>query len=579
MKSGRDMLEPSAVVSPTRRLTVLAQDPDVGLVTEVEIPNEDILPGPRGRRIEVIDYDSTSDTFYGAHKIAPNDDFNGVTDLDRLVSNPSFHAQNVYGIVSSTLFEFERALGRYLSWGFSYGSHQLKVFPHAFLEANAFYSKQDECLAFGYFPNKRKRSESIFTCLSHDIVTHETAHALLDSLRSELIRPASRDQAAFHEGFSDIIALLKVLKSQSIIKYAIRKKLVHPNSKDQTVLVSKAETILDEPSFLNGLAAQMARGLGMMNRNALRRCIELEPDPSIYEMKRGFNDPHSRGEILVTVIMRAFLKVWKARLKEKSDPNPLAKVAAWRIEEEGAKAASHLLRLIIRSIDYLPPVNINFKDFLSAILTSDWQICPDDQPYQYRKILMETFDEYGIKPAYNRSFEPGVWGPGFDASEIKFGAANLDALHSNPEAIYKFIWDNQKPLKIAKGVFTRVNSVRPVWRVGPAGFTQRETVAEYYQLNKTATVEDLKALGVRVPDFMTPAMQVEVLSGGTLIFDEFGRLKFHIYNRLSSETQHDRLVSLWRNGSLRGNDSTNAFAKLHRDRAFGTNGDPWGGWE
>ena len=565
--------------APTRRLTVLAQDPDVGLVTEVEIPNEDILPGPRGRRIEVIDYDSTSSKFYGAHEISSDDSFKGETNLDKLVADPRFHAQNVYGIVSSTLFEFERALGRHLSWGFDYGSHQLKVFPHAFIEANAFYSKQDESLAFGYFPNKRNRSENIFTCLSHDIVTHETAHALLDGLRSELIRPASRDQAAFHEGFSDIIALLKVLKSQKIIKYAIRKKLVHPNAKDQTVLVSKAEMVLDQPSFLTGLAAQMARGLDMMNRNALRRSIELEPNRSIYGKKTGFNNPHARGEILVAVVIRTFLKVWKARLKEKSDPNPAAKVAAWRVEEEGAKAANHLLRLIIRSIDYLPPVNMDFQDFLSAILTSDWQVCPDDQPYEYRKILIETFDEYGIEPAYNSSFEPGVWGPGFEASEIKFGAANLDALHSNPEAIYKFIWDNQTSLKIAKGIFTRVNSVRPVWRVGPSGFTQRETVAEYYQLNKTATISDLKSLGVKVPDFMTPAMQVEVLSGGTLIFDEFGRLKFHIYNRLSSDTQHDRLVSLWRNGSLRGNGETNAFAKLHRDRAFGANGDPWGGWE
>ena len=37
--------------------------------------------------------------------------------------------------------QFERALGRRLSW--SFGGHQIKVAPHAFAEANAFYSPEN----------------------------------------------------------------------------------------------------------------------------------------------------------------------------------------------------------------------------------------------------------------------------------------------------------------------------------------------------------------------------------------------------------------------------------------------------
>ncbi len=61
----------------------------------------------------------------------------------------------------------------------------------------------------------------IYTCLSHDIVTHETTHALIDSLRSQLMRPSSADQAAFHEGFSDIVALLKILQSEELVRFAL----------------------------------------------------------------------------------------------------------------------------------------------------------------------------------------------------------------------------------------------------------------------------------------------------------------------------------------------------------------------
>jgi hypothetical protein len=53
----------------TRTLTVIAQDPSVKLrgrilTTELTVPAEDLLPGPCGYRIDVIDYDSSTDTLY-----------------------------------------------------------------------------------------------------------------------------------------------------------------------------------------------------------------------------------------------------------------------------------------------------------------------------------------------------------------------------------------------------------------------------------------------------------------------------------------------------------------------------------
>ena len=122
----------------------------------------------------------------------------------RLLADPNFHAQHTYAIVMRVLARFEFALGRRVKWGFH--GHQLHIAPHAFCEANAFYSKEDRALYFGYFWNKKK--EPVFTCLSHDIVAHETTHALLDGLRNRYSDPSGPDQAAFHEGFSDVVALL-----------------------------------------------------------------------------------------------------------------------------------------------------------------------------------------------------------------------------------------------------------------------------------------------------------------------------------------------------------------------------------
>ena len=75
----------------------------------------------------------------------------------------------------STLFQFERALGRPVDWGFLEPSHQLKVAPHAYLEGNAGYSRESESLGFGYFYDDD--GTRVYTCLSHDIVRHARRQA------------------------------------------------------------------------------------------------------------------------------------------------------------------------------------------------------------------------------------------------------------------------------------------------------------------------------------------------------------------------------------------------------------------
>jgi hypothetical protein len=62
---------------PNRRVTIVAQDPAVQfngriLRERIEIPNEELLAGPRGFRVQVIDYDSTTRTLYETVPKPPN---------------------------------------------------------------------------------------------------------------------------------------------------------------------------------------------------------------------------------------------------------------------------------------------------------------------------------------------------------------------------------------------------------------------------------------------------------------------------------------------------------------------------
>ena len=155
----------------TREINVLAEDPTVlasngkPLLTKVRVPLETVLPGPRGARIEVVDYDSATGHFYEAFDFAKDGDiFATNPSAAKITSDPRYHAQQVYGVAAATLFEFERALGRSLAWGFDGRSHQLKIIPHAMREENAFYSREDEALCFGYFEDPHKNNGTVFTC-------------------------------------------------------------------------------------------------------------------------------------------------------------------------------------------------------------------------------------------------------------------------------------------------------------------------------------------------------------------------------------------------------------------------------
>src|SRR6185436_6589030 len=170
-----------------------------------------------------------------------------------ILGDPRFHQQNVYAIVMKTLARFEFALGRRVGWGFP--GHQINVTPHAFADANAFYSKHDQALVFGYF--KGFSGELVFSCLSHDVVAHETTHAILDGLRNRYTDPSSPEQAGFHEGFSDVIALLSVFSLKEVVGTLLQPKSIQ-KKKGTADLIDPDELTIEKlrDSVLLGLAKQ-----------------------------------------------------------------------------------------------------------------------------------------------------------------------------------------------------------------------------------------------------------------------------------------------------------------------------------
>ena len=568
----------------TRRLTIVAQDPSVRvddkiLTTHVDIPAEEIAPGPRGYRVQVIDYDTSSGVLYqpidypalqrGMY-VDPFARDAAKSDNDWILTEPRFHQQNVYAIVMKTLARFEFALGRRISWGFH--GHQINIAPHAFADANAFYSKEDQALVFGYF--RGMKGQMVFSCLSHDVVAHETTHAILDGLRNRYTDPSSPEQAGFHEGFADVVALLSVFSLKDVVRTLLQPDYWKKDRPVETDLIDSANLEIKalRKSVLLGLAEQMGTqmlGVRGDRADALRRSVTLENfKPGEVDKLEEFQEPHRRGEILVAAMLNAFLSVWRARLDRLERWKRGGKLDLELVVEQGADAADHLLTIAIRALDYAPPTDLQFSDYLSALITADKELVPDDTKYKYRRILMDSFAAYGVEPA-NINSPDGSW-EGCDA-QLTYDRSHFESMMRDPDEVFRFIWENREALKLHEQAYTKVISVRPCLRMGPDGFALRETVAEYVQM-MTLQAQELQYFDPPIgkPEGLAADREVTIYGGGALIFDEYGRLKYHIYNRVDNVArQTPRLKYLWKYGYFDDmNLAQNAFSRLHLNRAL-----------
>lgn len=568
----------------THKLTIIAQDPSVRvrgaiLTARVDVPAEALGPGPGGHRVSVVDYDVTANTLYQPAILETDaeghiaNDLAGAGEADgrrtsakalnaRLLDDPRFHAQNAFAIAMRVLARFEFALGRRVAWG-SQG-HQLHIVPHAFAEANAFYSREDRGLFFGYFTGRD--GKPVFTSLAHDIVAHETTHAILDGLRGRYLEPSLPDQAAFHEGFADIVALLSVFSLKEIVG-----ALLDGTAGGRRLIDSKALTREKlKESVLFGLADEMGQALSVVRGDSLRRSVKL-PKGKPYRSMDEFKEEHARGELIVAAVMNAFLDIWLSRIAKVGFIEG-SKRDRSIVVEEGARVADHLLTMAIRAIDYCPPTDLDFSDYLSALLTVDREVVPDDTRYGYRQALLDNFAAFDIPPAPDAGPD-GAW-PGFN-KPLNHGRTHFESMLRDKEEVFRFLWENRKALELDERGYIEVQSVRPCIRIGPDGFVLRETVAEYVQILTLETGELKAALGIDPPVGLPRWRRVRLFGGGALIFNEYGQVKYHIANyvaRDKSDTQRqaERLQHLVDLGFFDGpqREFSSRFSLIHLNKAI-----------
>jgi hypothetical protein len=424
---------PSIAPATHRLLRVFAFDPSMGRTRDTASINETFIripwerdasganilqPGPVGEYVEVVDRDPASRCFY--EPVDLNDRYvvaqHGLSPSE---SNPQFHQQMVYTVAMRTIRNFERALGRLALWRSQLTRNdqgkleeeyvqRLRIYPHALREANAYYSPDKKALLFGYFSAPSGGQDdaarlTVFTCLSHDIIAHEVTHALLDGMHRRFNEPSNPDVLAFHEAFADIVALFQHFSLPEVLRHQI----------------ASTRGDLAGQSQLGELAQEFGQAVG--NRGALRSAIgtvdektgqwkRLEGHPRDYQKS---SEPHARGAILVAAVFDAFLSIYKTRVADLFriategtgvlPEGSLHPDLVGRLSEEASQSARQVLEMCIRALDYCPPVDITFGDYLRALVTADFENNPVDEENR-RVAFIEAFRRRGIVPENVQAF-------------------------------------------------------------------------------------------------------------------------------------------------------------------------------
>lgn len=542
-----------------RPLRIYSVDPTLsrfeGAVATVKVPYEPLPNGPEGSLFSI----RTDSVTHGAAGPWQPD---APTVLirqgrDPSPTDPQFHQQMAYAVCSLVYAAFRSALGRTVSWSTETGDTgetvTLKVLPHGTHAANAYYDKRKGRLVFGYYDAGDKtvgrtlRGGNVYTCLSHDIVAHEVTHALLDGLRAHFAFPSGPQVLAFHEAFADLVALFVRFSHEEVVYRALQ----------------ETGGRIEDSGLLTGLGQQMGQTTG--SRGALRSAITRGDGKPGLQMATAEEEPHKLGSVLVAAVFDAFITVYRRRIRPyvrlatggtgQLPPGDISEELCRILAHTASRIASHFLNICIRAVDYCPPVDLEFGEYLRALITADYDLVPDDH-HGYREALVDSFLSRGIQPSDvpDLSEQALLWEPlpkqigrlpeldfatlrfagdpaqPSGAKELRRQAAVLGHLVAQPDSrpLFGLAAPDDPALNGDSVDLPYVESIRTSRRVGPDGQIVFDLVAEITQRR-------------RVAQRPGPSGEAYDFFGGcTVIIDPAGAIRFVISKQVLNQTRLER---------------------------------------
>jgi hypothetical protein len=444
--------------------------------------------GPTSARVAIVDYNADLDTRFAPIKLLRDGSgFHEIAKIrkEQILEAFKFHQVNVWAIIELILarLEDEYALGRPIPWASGLG--RLLVLPHAGYQQNAFYDRATGALHLFYFEGPD--GTPVYTCLSHDIIAHELGHAVLDGLKPGYNEVSSPETAGFHEYFGDAIAMLASLRRREI-----------------AILVTEGAPLrLEAKNVVSAIASEFGAAVqDVPDQDYLRGAWNNRTMTDL----RGTYEEHDWSEILTGVYYNLLHYLYTSNFKR------LIADTGKRNNQQAIRAlfraADQTANVMLRAIDYCPPVDLRYDEYARALLRADEVAYPIDSS-GIRAELRRIFTKRGLRPPpEDRSARSGV------VYQLR-RAKDIDEITATPVDAYRFLDEFRDVFGIPYNVNLAVPSVYRTNKRAASGYwAPKERIIEF------TWSEDVKLEGKSFGQLAGTVIPLHC--GGTLVFDASG---------------------------------------------------------
>jgi len=467
---------------------VARNNPELGFDDNFMVPWEPgFSHGPTSARFAVVDYDA--DTGHLTPPAVWDPDANVFRGPDGAIvdrhtaDTAQFRQVNCWAILQKALNFFEEGfgLGRRISWGFE--GNRLIVVPQAGYGKNAYYDRESKSLQFYYFD---AQDERVHTCLSADIVAHEFGHAVLDGIRPYFLEAVNPETGAFHEFMGDMTAILFAFRNSTF-----RKQVADDTNGD-----------ISEAKVLSSIARQF--GEEVTGKPYLRTGLNTKTMSSVADDPR----PHNMSQVLTGALFDIIRKLNEHYLSQtRGDRQTSPSEAFW-------STIQRMQRVAIQPLDFLPPVDLTFRDYALAVLRAE-QIANPVDPHKYREMMLDAFIAREILNPSDRQ-DLLQTGYVFDRPTLTV-FHDIQTISTSKAEAYRFLDDNRRDFLIPFDQDFIIADLYTVEKRGrQAARLPKQVIIQYLWR------EDVALEGAQFGAFA--GKRTSLPCGGTLAFDESGNL-------------------------------------------------------
>lgn len=439
--------------------------------------DKDYLVGTGSSRFKIIDNSFEGTPAFASLDWAKEKDLSFRRfEKEELTDNPYFHQVNTFAVLSSTLDLVEEEVGHPIYWK---DGGPLEVRPHAFEGMNAFYMPSPPSLNFGFFSSPFRRAP-VWTCLSHDVVSHELGHAILDNFRPYYLFSTDLDAAALHESFADLLSMFAALQYPEVVRQ----------------LYKDTKGNMRHPSLLTRMAEEFGKGIAGASIPYLRSALEG------VTYNNADKEPHARSTTWTAAVYEIL-----ERLVAVSHPKGFSgKDGFSDFCEALTKASGWVKGMLLRALHYTSPASLTMPMLARLVYEADARVFPDDS--KFREIAKEVFVKWEL------------WNELIDLQAPEIGAAFKALQGANSRELGMAVQAHAEALRIPPLTDVRllqprlITTMRQVDKVQQGQSEAIKEITEHY----LEFVYDQKQPTF---DYTTGEMvEFSVYGGGTLVMDE-----------------------------------------------------------